>query len=96
MWIQGDGAKRMITALICIVLVTATIAIHYEGLRLASNRLAHLPMPTRMRIIVIIAAAFVSHICQVFIYALAYLVLCLLYTSPSPRDVEESRMPSSA
>ena len=22
--------------------------------------------------------------------------LCLLYTSPSPRDVEESRMPSSA
>ena len=28
---------------------------------------------------------------------LAGLVLaCLLYTSPSPRDVEESRMPSSA
>ena len=25
----------------------------------------------------------------------AYMV-CLLYTSPSPRDVEESRMPSSA
>ena len=23
-------------------------------------------------------------------------VICLLYTSPSPRDVEESRMPSSA
>ena len=22
--------------------------------------------------------------------------ICLLYTSPSPRDVEESRMPSSA
>ena len=27
---------------------------------------------------------------QMFQYA------CLLYTSPSPRDVEESRMPSSA
>ena len=24
------------------------------------------------------------------------LAICLLYTSPSPRDVEESRMPSSA
>ena len=24
------------------------------------------------------------------------IVSCLLYTSPSPRDVEESRMPSSA
>ena len=27
---------------------------------------------------------------------LEYLKDCLLYTSPSPRDVEESRMPSSA
>ena len=27
---------------------------------------------------------------------LAALSTCLLYTSPSPRDVEESRMPSSA
>ena len=26
----------------------------------------------------------------------AYRKCCLLYTSPSPRDVEESRMPSSA
>ena len=24
------------------------------------------------------------------------IIICLLYTSPSPRDVEESRMPSSA
>ena len=28
--------------------------------------------------------------------SVGYLHLCLLYTSPSPRDVEESRMPSSA
>ena len=26
----------------------------------------------------------------------ARIYICLLYTSPSPRDVEESRMPSSA
>ena len=25
-----------------------------------------------------------------------FIKVCLLYTSPSPRDVEESRMPSSA
>jgi len=30
------------------------------------------------------------------VYIVASLYLCLLYTSPSPRDVEESRMPSSA
>ena len=29
-------------------------------------------------------------------YTTGYLRICLLYTSPSPRDVEESRMPSSA
>ena len=28
--------------------------------------------------------------------SLIYIDGCLLYTSPSPRDVEESRMPSSA
>ena len=30
------------------------------------------------------------------LWSLAEDTLCLLYTSPSPRDVEESRMPSSA
>ena len=29
-------------------------------------------------------------------YALAQAVICLLYTSPSPRDRQKSRMPSSA
>ena len=28
--------------------------------------------------------------------SVAAVICCLLYTSPSPRDVEESRMPSSA
>ena len=28
--------------------------------------------------------------------SIAFSYFCLLYTSPSPRDVEESRMPSSA
>ena len=27
---------------------------------------------------------------------MGWYMVCLLYTSPSPRDVEESRMPSSA
>ena len=36
---------------------------------------------------------------SVFKFAVAFVLgfsTCLLYTSPSPRDVEESRMPSSA
>ena len=31
-----------------------------------------------------------------FIYFIVGPVVCLLYTSPSPRDAESSRMPSSA
>ena len=30
------------------------------------------------------------------VWALPLLILCLLYTSPSPRDRQKSRMPSSA
>ena len=33
---------------------------------------------------------------EVIIAAAEHGYICLLYTSPSPRDVEESRMPSSA
>ena len=37
-----------------------------------------------------------TNIAQPYIFAISYCYGCLLYTSPSPRDVEESRMPSSA
>ena len=30
------------------------------------------------------------------VVVMSFFATCLLYTSPSPRDVEESRMPSSA
>ena len=44
---------------------------------------------------------FYSEVVGIPLYIIANLLLvarftCLLYTSPSPRDVEESRMPSSA
>ena len=41
-----------------------------------------------------------TQVAQYIVLIIAYLLpvfwICLLYTSPSPRDVEESRMPSSA
>ena len=41
------------------------------------------------------AALVVAALCTAF-FALVLLSLCLLYTSPSPRDRQKSRMPSSA
>ena len=41
-------------------------------------------------------ARFIFLICAVVAILAVCSITCLLYTSPSPRDVEESRMPSSA
>jgi len=37
-----------------------------------------------------------SFVINGFVWQFVTYMFCLLYTSPSPRDVEESRMPSSA
>ena len=37
-----------------------------------------------------------DQVCDVLVQDGKIVKICLLYTSPSPRDVEESRMPSSA
>ena len=43
------------------------------------------------------ARAFKSHLEKLITFYIKEAIKsCLLYTSPSPRDVEESRMPSSA
>ena len=39
---------------------------------------------------------FAIGLCIMFFPTVVLGTICLLYTSPSPRDVEESRMPSSA
>ena len=65
----------MLTALVCLVLVAATIAIHYEVLRFTSNNLTHLRIVPRMRIIIMLTAALISHLVHCFIYAVAFLVL---------------------
>ena len=44
-----------------------------------------------------VAVAFSSGVDSTYLLKVAHDVLgCLLYTSPSPRDAHESRMPSSA
>lgn len=65
----------MLTALISLALIAASIAIHYEVLRQTSLRIAHLGIPTRMRIIVMLCAAMASHLLHALIYAQAYLWL---------------------
>lgn len=65
----------MLTIIISLVLVAATIAVHYEVLRFTSQRLTHLNIAPRSRIIVILVAALTSHMLHALLYALAYLGL---------------------
>lgn len=64
-----------IAMLACVVLVLATILIHYEVLRLASNHVHDLPIAPRLRIIPVVIAAFIGHTLEVWLYGLAYWAL---------------------
>ena len=54
------------------LIVGATVAMHYEILRYASFIAPHLTIQPRMRIVVIIIAAFIGHVLQITLYAIAY------------------------
>lgn len=57
------------------LLVLATVLIHYETLRLASNWLSRLQIPPRQRIIVAILATFCAHTMEILLHAMAYYIL---------------------
>ena len=48
------------------------------------------------KLVVAIILFVIGPLMGLFIWGIGSVITCLLYTSPSPRDVEESRMPSSA
>jgi hypothetical protein len=60
-----------------IVLVTTTILVLYETLRLTSEHLSELPVPPRVRILAVVLMTFVGHSMAVWIYAGAYWLLVL-------------------
>ncbi len=66
----------MIAAMIAsVLLVAATLAIHYEALRLASDLVGRPAwVPPRMRIVFVVFAAFAAHTVEVWLYAVAYYV----------------------
>lgn len=59
----------------CGALVALTTLIHYEALRILTIRLPRLSVPSRMRLIVVIVAAFFAHVAEIVLYGLALFVL---------------------
>ena len=64
-----------IVASLGIALLVFTTVIHYEVLRMLSAGLPALRIPGRAKLVVIIFSAFVAHIVEIFLYAVAFHVL---------------------
>lgn len=62
-----------VVVLLSLLLVAATVIIHYEFLRLTSVVTRGLSIPGRGQILVIIAIVFIAHLVEVGLYTAAYL-----------------------
>ena len=62
-------------AVLSVLLVLATVMIHYEGLRLVSGALPRLTIAPRLRIAVVIGGAFVAHTIEIWLYGIVYAVV---------------------
>lgn len=67
--------STLIEFILAIALAAMVVLIHYETLRLTSASLPRLRLPPRQRILVVICAAFVAHLIEITLYALAYWLL---------------------
>ena len=61
-----------VAVLLSLLLVAATVIVHYEFLRLASAVTGRLSIPGRAQILVIIAMVFVAHLVEVGFYTATY------------------------
>ena len=62
----------IITVTLATALVVVTVAVHYKVLRMASSLLPRLPFNLEARIVLVILLAFLAHIVEIVLYALAY------------------------
>lgn len=58
--------------LIAFATVGLCVIVHYEALRLTSLLIPRLTIPPRPKVLVVIAAVFMAHLCEVTIFAIVY------------------------
>lgn len=65
----------IIIFLIAALLITGTVLVHYEALRLTGRLLPRLPIRPRQRVLVVIAICFAAHLVEIALYAMAFAAL---------------------
>lgn len=63
------------TALLNLVLVAVCVVIHYEVLRVVSGVVEHLRARPRRLLLVVIGGAFVAHIAEICLFAVAFILM---------------------
>ena len=64
-----------VSLLISLLLVTATVLLHYELLQFAATLPSRLTYPTRSRMLIVIAVVLAAHLIEASLYAIAYYVI---------------------
>ncbi len=72
------------------LLVTTSILVHYEVLRLMSTIIPDLPISVRVKVLMVVLGCFVAHTIEVWLYALAYLLMDRAGIGSLQGQVEES------
>ena len=73
-----EPRKRMNTLIIlaiAVLLISGTVLVHYEALRLTGRLLPRLPIRPRQRVLVVIASCFVAHLVEISLYAMVFAAL---------------------
>lgn len=65
----------LIVAAVCACLVVLTTALHYEVLRGLSETLPDLRIASRAKLLVVVFAAFLAHLAEILLYAVAIYAL---------------------
>jgi hypothetical protein len=64
-----------LSIIVALLLVAATVILHYESLQFAGTLPERLPFPTRARMIIVIAVVLAAHVLEASLYAVAYYLL---------------------
>ena len=64
-----------ISVIISLVLVTATVLLHYELLQFAAGLPNRLTSPKRSRVLIVLAVVLAAHVLEAGLYALAYYLM---------------------
>lgn len=65
----------LVVAVACLLLIMASVMIHYELLRLLNGQLPKIRVPDRSKLLVVIFAAFVAHGAEIAVYGLSLFAL---------------------